>query len=114
MQDVRAERIDLATCLREATPVSVSAGTLTVAVPNQFTRRALMDQEAFLLDHVERHLPEGVVAPSALQLRIEESSDEDEGADDAPPDPHALMQRLREEHPVVQTIFEEFGGEMAW
>jgi DNA polymerase-3 subunit gamma/tau len=114
VQDVRAERIDLATCLREATPVSVSAGTLTVAVPNQFTRRSLMDQEAFLLDHVERHLPEGVVAPSALQLRIEESSDEDEGADDAPPDPHALMQRLREEHPVVQTIFEEFGGEMAW
>ncbi|PSQ81471.1 MAG: DNA polymerase III subunit gamma/tau [Bacteroidetes bacterium QS_8_68_15] len=115
VQEVRGDRIDVATCLRDATPVSVAAGALTVAVPNQFTRRSLMDQEAFLLDRVEKHLPDDTVVPSTLQLRIEEADDDgDAPSDDAPPDPHALMQRLREEHPVVQAIFDEFGGEMAW
>jgi DNA polymerase-3 subunit gamma/tau len=115
VQEVRGDRIDVATCLRDATPVSVAAGALTVAVPNRFTRRSLMDQEAFLLDRVEKHLPDDTVVPSTLQLRIEEADDDgDAPPDDAPPDPHALMQRLREEHPVVQAIFDEFGGEMAW
>ena len=114
VQDVRADRIDLASCLSDAAPVSLSAGTLTVAVPNQFSRRFLLDQESFLLGHVEKHLPERATVPSALRLTLEEPSSNEETNDDAPADPHALMQRLREEHPVVKTIFEEFGGEMAW
>ncbi|PSR02749.1 MAG: DNA polymerase III subunit gamma/tau [Bacteroidetes bacterium QS_8_68_28] len=114
VQDVRTDRIDLASCLRDAAPVGLSAGTLTVAVPNQFSRRFLLDQESFLLGHVERHLPERVTVPSALHLTLDSSSSPGEDGEDAPADPHAVMQKLREEHPVVQAVFEEFGGEMAW
>ncbi|PSR00502.1 MAG: DNA polymerase III subunit gamma/tau [Bacteroidetes bacterium QS_9_68_14] len=115
VQDVRADRIDLAACLRDAAPVELNAGTLTVAVPNQFSRRFLMDQESFLLGHVERHLPERATVPSTLHLTLDETSAPGgEDDEDAPADPHAVMQELQENHPVVRTIFEEFGGEMAW
>jgi DNA polymerase-3 subunit gamma/tau len=113
VKSVHADRIDLASCLGDAMPISLSAGTLTVSVPNQFSRRFLLDQESFLLNHVEKHLPERTTVPSALRLTLQEPSDEGT-SDDAPTDPHDVMKQLREEHPVVKAIFEEFGGEMAW
>lgn len=112
VQDVRAERVDVAACLDGAAPASLSAGTLTLAVPDPFSRRSLRECEGFLLKHLQTHLPAEAPAPSALHLTVEERTDD--GDTTAPPDPHAVMQRLREEHPVVKAIFEEFGGEMAW
>lgn len=113
VEQVRSERIDVASCLCDAAPVRLTAGTLTLAVPNAFSRGFLVDQEAFLLECVEEHVAEGA-APSALRLVLQEPPDEHDDEADAPLDPHAVMQRMREEHPVVQAIFEEFGGEMAW
>jgi DNA polymerase-3 subunit gamma/tau len=112
VQSVKTDRIHVGSLLQHTIPLSVESNTVTVGVPDEFHRRLLSSQQPCRLKHLVEMTPDSI---TNLTLTIHED------LDDSTPetvkqdvDPHAYMQRKREENPVIQAIFEQFGGELVW
>lgn len=112
VQAVKTDRIHVGSLLQHTAPLHVASQTLTIGVPDAFHRRLLSSQHAFLLKHLVDMMSEPI---TTLTFTIQEN------LDDSTPktvkqdlDPHAYMQKKRQENPVIQAIFEQFGGELVW
>lgn len=109
VQTVKRERIHVGSMLQHAKPVGLQAETLQIGVPDTFHQRLLNNQSDFLL----KHLVEVCAQPiQQLQFVIQAApKDEKAGEPEVKYDPRAYLLQKREEYPVLQAIFEQFGGE---
>jgi DNA polymerase-3 subunit gamma/tau len=109
---VTQERIRVGSCLQHAAPVEVLDGTARIAVPDTFHRRQLRDHEQLLTDHLSNILDRAV---EQFRFVVEENeSPEDAGETTQESDPYERMRVLREKHPVIEMLFDDFGGELVW
>ena len=112
VRSVKQERISLGSTLDHTEPSALSQGTLEIAVPDDFHRRQLADQHRLLL----QHLTDVTDAP-VEELRFTVQTSSNGSADGETPtetDPYERMRQVRQKHPVIDLIFEEFGGELVW
>lgn len=106
---VKRERIHVGSMLQHATPVGLQAETLQVGVPDTFHQRLLNNQTDFVLKHLLTVLDEPI---KRLQFVVKaQPKDESVGEPEVKYDPRAYLMKKREEYPVLQAIFEQFGGE---
>jgi DNA polymerase-3 subunit gamma/tau len=109
---VTQERIRVGSCLQHAAPVEVLNGTARIAVPDSFHRRQLRDHEQLLTDHLSKILDRAV---EQFRFVVEENgSSEDTRETTQESDPYERMRVLREKHPVIEMLFDDFGGELVW
>jgi hypothetical protein len=85
---------------------------LTVAVPDDFHKRLLTNQEPFLVEQLRGHLP-GRFNRISFSIR-KDLTTLDSGPQGDAFDAEAYMERKRQENPMVRALFEEFGGELVW
>lgn len=111
VRSVKTDRIHVGSLLQHGAPSRIVESTLHVAVPDDFHKRLLTNQEAFLLDHIQSHLPDEL---TAMVFDIREEIVTDEGETEETFDPLEYMNKKRAESPVVRAIFDEFGGELVW
>jgi len=108
---VKSERIHVGSLLQHTAPVAFAEGAVAIAVPDEFHRRLLSNQESFLLGQLKTVTDEPVSRLS-FAVRVDVATAESETAADF--DPYEYMQRKRNESPIIQAIFDEFGGELVW
>lgn len=112
VRTVKTERIHVGALLQHTSPVDIKADAVLVGVPDEFHRRLLSNQHDFLLKHFKPLAPQDI---TNLVFTIQEDLHPQEDAAAASEvDPHEYMQRKREENPVIQAIFDQFGGELVW
>ncbi|MFQ5568978.1 MAG: DNA polymerase III subunit gamma/tau [Rhodothermales bacterium] len=112
IQAVKTERIHVGALLQHAAPLEVEAETVVIGVPDDFHRRLLNNQHDFLLKHLNGVHPEDV---SRITFTICEDIQPSVPEQTTPDiDPYEYMQRKRQENPVIQAIFDQFGGELVW
>ena len=97
---------------QHATPLHLEADAVTVGVPDAFHQRLLGNQHAFLVKHLQAFDLEEISRLTFTVREDLEASTPEQAASDV--DPHEYMQRKRQENPVIQAIFEQFGGELVW
>ncbi len=109
---VKQDRISLGSTLEHAAPSAMHEGTLEVAVPDDFHRRQLTEHRRLLI----QHLTDVTDAPvDTLRFTVQTSSNgTSNGETPTETDPYERMRRVRREHPIIDLIFEEFGGELVW
>lgn len=109
---VKKERIHVGALLQHTTPLEVNAEALVVGVPDEFHRRLLSNQNTFLLKHLQA---QNLGTVTRLLFLVREDLDANTPDEVVPDiDPQEYMQRKRQESPVIQAIFEQFGGELVW
>ena len=112
VRTVTQERIRVGSCLQHAAPVEVQNGTARVAVPDAFHRRQLTDHERLLTEHLSSMLDRSV---HQFRFVVEENTSPDEaGETTQESDPYERMRTLRKKHPVIEMLFDDFGGELVW
>ncbi len=111
VRSVKSDRIHVGSLLQHGAPARIIGSTLHVSVPDDFHKRLLTNQEAFLLDHIQSHLPDEL---TAMVFDIKEEIVTDSGETEETFDPLEYMNKKRAESPVVRAIFDEFGGELVW
>ncbi|MFK7849119.1 MAG: DNA polymerase III subunit gamma/tau [Rhodothermales bacterium] len=110
---VKTERIHVSALLQHTRPIQLKDETLVMAVPDEFHKRMLTNQQDFLLDHLCNFVMEPVEMVSfVIDMAGSEELKEQETADEI--DPYEYMQKKRNESPIIRAIFDEFGGEMVW
>jgi DNA polymerase-3 subunit gamma/tau len=105
---VKAERPSVAGVLAQVEPAGVEHGTVQVAVPSVFVQRLLQSESATFA----AALAEAMGEESPPLAFVVHTPSADETA--APADPFERIKQLRNEHPVIRAIFEQFGGEIVW
>jgi len=112
VQAVKAERIHVGALLQHTTPLAVEASAITVGAPDAFHQRLLGNQHDFLVKHLQAFdLKEISRLTFTVRQDLEASTPQATASDI---DPQEYMQRKRQENPVIQAIFEQFGGELVW
>ena len=112
VQAVKHERIHVGALLQHTTPLALQADAALIGVPDEFHRRLLSNQHAFLLKHLHAFDLEDI---SRLTFIVREDLGTNTPEETAPDlDPKEYMQQKRQESPVIRAIFEQFGGEMVW
>ena len=112
VQAVKKERIHVGALLQHATPLEINTDTLIVGVPDEFHRRLLSNQDTFLLKHLKAQQMDEI---DRLLFIVRDDLDTNTPEDLVPDiDPQEYMQQKRQESPVIQAIFEQFGGELVW
>lgn len=109
---VHADRIHVGALLQHGRPVDYRHEVLTIAVPDDFHRRMLGSEDAYLA--VQLH--EGLSVPiQRIRLVVQEDLQKNVSSETASQmDPLEYFNRKRQENPVVRAIFEQFGGEIVW
>ncbi|GIV61022.1 MAG: DNA polymerase III, subunit gamma and tau [Rhodothermaceae bacterium] len=112
VQAVKKARIHVGALLQHTAPLDVRHGTVLVAVPDDFHQRLLGSQHDFLLKQLRTTTREEIARLQfVIRPEVKPAADEDTGdAFDA----RAYFQHKRAENPVLQAIFEQFGGEIVW
>lgn len=109
---VKSDRIHVGSLLQHGSPAAFSAHVLTIAIPDDFHRRLLENQETFLREHLGTH---SGLRVDQLRFAIRSEAEEtDESAPEESFDPHEYMNRKRQESPMIRALFDEFGGELVW
>lgn len=109
---VKSIRIHVGSLLQHCAPINIRKDVVVLAVPDEFHRRLLDNQQEFLIKHLNE--------ASDTKYRKLEFSIRDiapvEGAETKSNDfdPYEYMKKKRQESPVVKAIFEDFGGELVW
>ena len=112
VQAAKSERIHVGALLQHMTPLEVNDEAVLIGVPDEFHRRLLSNQQDFLLKHLQTLDLEEV---NRLTFIVREDLDPATPEEAVPDiDPQEYMQQKRQENPVIQAIFEQFGGEMVW
>ena len=112
VQAVKHERIHVGALLQHTTPLALQADGALIGVPDEFHRRLLSNQQAFLLKHLHALDLEAV---NRLLFIVREDLSANTPEETTPDiDPKEYMQQKRQESPVIRAIFEQFGGEMVW
>lgn len=112
VQSVMKTRIRVGSCLQHAAPVEVQDGTARIAVPDAFHRRQLSEHEALLADHLSDILDRSV---DRFRFVVEETpSPTGRGETTSESDPYERMRTLRNKYPVIDMLFDDFGGELVW
>ena len=112
VQAIKKERIHVGALLQHTTLLEVKGDALIIGVPDEFHRRLLSNQDTFLLKHLKSHHIDDI---SRLLFVVREDLDPNTPEDVVPDiDPQEYMQQKRQESPVIQAIFEQFGGELVW
>jgi DNA polymerase-3 subunit gamma/tau len=112
VRSVTSDRIRVGSCLQHAAPMDVRNGIARVAVPDDFHRRQLTDHESILTDHLSDVLDRAV---EQFRFVVEESTaPSSSGETTSESDPYERMRNLREQYPVIEMLFDEFGGELVW
>ncbi len=112
LERVKHDKIQVWSLLHHTEPEGFDDGAVRIAVPNDFHRRVLSSQAAYVRSHLE---PLVDVSIRRLQFSVRaamDGGDAEETASDF--DPYEYMKRKRQENPVVRAIFEQFGGELVW
>lgn len=112
VQTVKAERIHVGALLQHTTPLEVNADDVVIGVPDEFHLRLLNNQHAFLLDHLRAVDQDTIRRLTFIVHKNIEPSTSEEATPEI--DPQEYMQQKRKESPVVQAIFDQFGGELVW
>ena len=112
VEAIKQERIHVGALLQHTRPDAVQGDVLLLAVPDDFHRRFLQIEQAYLTEHLEKALGEPL---ASIRFVIRETlpSPNDEATADVF-DAKAYMEKKRQENPVVRAIFEQFGGELVW
>jgi hypothetical protein len=112
VRSVTGERIRVGSCLQHAAPVEVRNGIAHIAVPDAFHRRQLTDHETLLADHLSSVLDRAV---DQFRFVVEENTSPDDRRETTPEsDPYERMRTLRKQYPVIEMLFDDFGGELVW
>jgi DNA polymerase-3 subunit gamma/tau len=112
VRSVTSDRIRVGSCLQHAAPMDVRNGVARVAVPDDFHRRQLTDHESLLTDHLSDVLDRAV---EQFRFVVEESASPSSSGETTPEsDPYERMRNLREQYPVIEMLFDDFGGELVW
>ena len=112
VQAVKSERIHVGALLQHTAPLAVESQSLVVGVPDDFHRRLLNSQREFLLQHLRLFAPPDV---GALSFTVHATLDADGDAPEAQAvDPKKYFEQKRRENPVIQALFDQFGGELVW
>ena len=112
VKTITHERIHVGALLQHTTPLHLEADAVTIGVPDAFHQRLLGNQQAFLVKHLQAFDLEEISRLTFTVRENLETSTPEHAASDV--DPHEYMQRKRQENPVIQAIFEQFGGELVW
>lgn len=109
---VHDARIRVGSFLQDAHPVALDNGAAKIAVPRDFHRRQLSDHRSLLLESLEATLGQSV---NRINFVIDEESDpSSNGETTEETDPYERMRQLRQKHPALDIIFDDFGGELMW
>ena len=112
VKTITNERIHVGALLQHTTPLHLEADAVTIGVPDAFHQRLLGNQQAFLIKHLQAFdLEEIHRLTFTVREDLETGSAEQAAADI---DPKEYMQRKRQDNPVIQEIFDRFGGELVW
>ena len=96
--------------LRLTEPVDVRLGAVEVAVPDAFSQTTLQGEAAALSERLG-----AIIGGDAPSLRFVVRRKGQKGPEPAAAvDPFEHIKRLRQEHPVIRTLFERFGAEIKW
>ena len=111
VEHVKNRRIQIGALLQHTAVLEETDGILRIGVPDDFHLRMLGSEEPFLLQRLGELLnthPRGmefIVKPDIAPT----------GRGEAPAvDPAAYLEKQRQKNPVIQAIFEQFGGEVVW
>ncbi len=105
---LKAERPSIAGVLARIAPTGVDYGTVQIAVPSVFEQRLLESELASFLPTLAEVMGEEP-PPLAFVVGTTETTETA-----APTDSFERIKQLRHEHPVIRSIFEQFGGEIVW
>jgi DNA polymerase-3 subunit gamma/tau len=109
---VKSARIHVGALLQHTQPVDADAEVVVIGVPDKFHRRLLKSQHDFLLKHLRAQTADAI---ARLAFEIADGLSTDTTEDMAQEvDPYEYMKQKRQESPVVQALFEKFGGELVW
>ena len=107
---IKELRIHVGSLLQHAAPLGLTNGVLSTAVPDEFHKRLLTNQQEFLTKHLC-----GMTTASIKKMRFSVRPDLDNRENVQPEfDPVEYMNQKRQENPVIKAIFDEFGGELVW
>ena len=112
VEQIHADKIHVGALMRHCKPADLRNERLTIAVPDDFHKRMLGTQDQYLLTVLRE-----AMSVSVAQLRFvidERLSAEDEDAKGSSIDRAEYFNRKRQENPVINAIFEQFGGEIVW
>ncbi|NNE36492.1 MAG: hypothetical protein HKN13_14755, partial [Rhodothermales bacterium] len=109
---VKSDRIHVGALLQHASPADLATGKLIVSVPDDFHRRLLTNQEEFLRDQLRAHTTIQVTELH-FSIRSEQAFQEEEDSVEEF-DAQEYLKKKRKESPMVQALFDEFGGELVW
>jgi len=108
----REERIRLSSYLQHASPNELRDGVAHVAVPDAFHQRELREHHTFLQEQLADLVDQPV---ERLRFVIQSAPNEAGGRETpAETDPYERMRQLRRQYPVVNMLFDDFGGELIW
>ena len=112
VRSVQEEKIQVGVLLKNSRPLGIRNGELEVGVPNAFHQNMLATDVKTVLKHY-RTLSGPNVASVAyiVQEGVQPAVDE---KDASPVDPKEYLKQQRQENPVIDAIFEQFGGEIVW
>ena len=108
----REERIRLSSYLQHASPNELRDGVAHVAVPDAFHQRELREHHTFLQEQLADLVDQPV---ERLRFVIQSAPNEAGGRETpAETDPYERMRQFRRQYPVVNMLFDDFGGELIW
>ncbi len=112
VQTVMTARIHVGALLQHTAPLHADETSVTIGVPDDFHRRLLSSQHDFLLGHLNAETADGL---EKIMFVIEDNLPTTTATPETQEiDPYAYMQQQRQENPIVQAIFDKFGGELVW
>ena len=113
LEHIKQDRIHISALLQNAKPVDLRDRTLVLSVPDDFHKRMLASQEAYLQENLTSFVTNAVDRMSYL-IDLGNVGDEPGEESTREIDPKEFMKRRREDNPVVRAIFDDFGGEIVW
>ena len=116
LERIAKEKKTLGATLQAAQLEGYENGVVRLAVPNVFSRNALIEKSAWIAEQA-RGLESLANTPiRAVECTVRENLNDGEAAvaPETDEDLALYMERKRAENPVVREIFEQFDGEAAW
>lgn len=112
VRSVQEEKIQVGVLLKSSRPLGIRNGELAVGVPNTFHQNMLATDVKTVLKHYRTLSgPEVTSVAYIVQEGVQPAVDEE---DASTVNPKEYLKRQRQENPVINAIFEQFGGEIVW
>ncbi|HTR81542.1 MAG TPA: DNA polymerase III subunit gamma/tau [Bacteroidota bacterium] len=114
VDDVRKKKISVGTMLGESSPINIEDGTLLIACPDDFHFSSLKRNQIFLTEAVNALLGtklriEPVLKPPVAAAPATQPPPERKKP--AADEPRSTQTPSSQEHPVVETLYRDFGAE---